>query len=185
MDTIQIIDTQIKYRPLLPNAQYCFRKLSERSGMLPSSLFIDEVQRIGQHPVSGGGSSDIWKGTQYTVPIAILQLREAQKASTAAVWSLSRCSGFSVPTCSGHRRYMLPINISRTDVKQEFCREALAWRQLHHQNVAPFYGVSLGPFAPHMCMVSPWMVCCVHYSPSSSLSHMMRESRPTGTSWII
>ncbi|PBK82462.1 kinase-like protein [Armillaria gallica] len=41
---------------------------------------------------------------------------------------------------------------------QEFCQEALVWRQLHHPNVLPFLGVNEDLFAPRYCLVSPWMV---------------------------
>jgi hypothetical protein len=42
----------------------CLRKLSRRSGLLPSSLFVWDIQRIGDYPVSGGGFADIWKGPE-------------------------------------------------------------------------------------------------------------------------
>jgi len=75
----------------------------------------------------------------------------------------------------GHRRYMLPINISWTNVKQEFCREAQSsmattppskcW---HHSTV---YRRAFFRTRVHGI---PWMVCRVHYSPFSSLSHVSR-----------
>jgi hypothetical protein len=40
---------------------------------------------------------------------------------------------------------------------QEFCHEAIVWRQLNHPNVLPFFGVSEELFAPSFCLVSPWM----------------------------
>jgi son of sevenless-like protein len=44
---------------------------------------------------------------------------------------------------------------------QEFCREALVWRQLRHPNVLHFLGIDAKTFStdekPVLCMVSPWM----------------------------
>ena len=42
-------------------------------------------------------------------------------------------------------------------MKQDFCKEAMIWRQLNHENVLPFYGVSAEEFAPRFAMVLPWM----------------------------
>ncbi len=40
---------------------------------------------------------------------------------------------------------------------QNFCREALVWRNLKHPNVLPFLGVSTELFVPSFCLISPWM----------------------------
>ena len=42
---------------------------------------------------------------------------------------------------------------------KEFCKEALLWRQLRHQNILSFLGVDKDTFAATnaLCMVSPWM----------------------------
>ncbi|KAK0503773.1 kinase-like domain-containing protein, partial [Armillaria luteobubalina] len=41
---------------------------------------------------------------------------------------------------------------------QEFCWEALVWRQLHHPNILPFLGVSEDLFALCFSLISSWMV---------------------------
>jgi len=40
---------------------------------------------------------------------------------------------------------------------QEFCEEALVWKQLDHPNLLPFIGVNRTIFCPSYCFVSPWM----------------------------
>ena len=40
---------------------------------------------------------------------------------------------------------------------QQFCREALVWKQLNHPNVLPFLGINMELFTPRFCLVSPWM----------------------------
>ncbi len=41
---------------------------------------------------------------------------------------------------------------------QDFCQEALVWRQLCHSNILPLLGVSKELFAPRYCLISPWIV---------------------------
>ncbi|KAF9004220.1 kinase-like domain-containing protein [Cyathus striatus] len=45
------------------------------------------------------------------------------------------------------------------DAIRSFAREAVLWRQFHHPNILPFYGVHLWPREPEplVCLVSPWM----------------------------
>ncbi|KAJ6452952.1 kinase-like domain-containing protein, partial [Mycena sanguinolenta] len=40
---------------------------------------------------------------------------------------------------------------------QDFCREALIWRQLKHSNILAFLGISKAVFPGRLCMVAPWM----------------------------
>ncbi|KAK1230422.1 Rho guanine nucleotide exchange factor [Marasmius sp. AFHP31] len=37
-------------------------RLSKKSGMFPRCLRINNVERLGSHPVAGGGFGDVWKG---------------------------------------------------------------------------------------------------------------------------
>ncbi|KAK0468944.1 kinase-like domain-containing protein, partial [Armillaria novae-zelandiae] len=45
----------------------------------------------------------------------------------------------------------------RGDIRKEFCREALVWRNLQHPNVLRFIGVNEDFFYPSFCLISPWM----------------------------
>jgi Protein tyrosine and serine/threonine kinase len=40
---------------------------------------------------------------------------------------------------------------------QQYCDEALIWRQLQHENVLPFLGCCTDAFSPRYALVSPWM----------------------------
>ncbi|KAJ7587317.1 kinase-like domain-containing protein, partial [Mycena floridula] len=40
---------------------------------------------------------------------------------------------------------------------QDFCKEALIWRQLKHPNILPFWGISKTVFPDKLCLVAPWM----------------------------
>ena len=45
----------------------------------------------------------------------------------------------------------------RLNLFQQFCHEALVWRQLHHPNILPLLGVNIDAFHPSFCLISPWM----------------------------
>ena len=38
---------------------------------------------------------------------------------------------------------------------QEFCKEAVIWKHLHHPNITHFYGINTVLFP--LCLVSEWM----------------------------
>jgi len=78
--------------------------------------------------VGGGGFADIYKGTYQGSTVALKVLR-----------------------------VYAPEKVRRK-LQMDFLREALIWRQLQHQNIAPFLGVDMYTHQPHMSMVSPWMV---------------------------
>ncbi len=49
------------------------------------------------------------------------------------------------------------INIDIHTYMQNFCHEALVWRNLNHPSILPFLGVNKQLFAPSFCLISPWM----------------------------
>ncbi len=44
-----------------------------------------------------------------------------------------------------------------SQILQDLCREALVWRQLHHENILLFCGIDSEYFMPRYCLISPWM----------------------------
>ena len=54
-----------------PNIQPTFRssifqtmlRLSKNSGLHPKCLAIQNVKKVGEHPITAGGFGDVWKGT--------------------------------------------------------------------------------------------------------------------------
>ncbi|KAK0439972.1 kinase-like domain-containing protein [Desarmillaria tabescens] len=46
---------------------------------------------------------------------------------------------------------------SRGDIRKDFCREALVWRNLQHPNVLCVIGINEDLFHPSFCLISPWM----------------------------
>ncbi|KIK65877.1 hypothetical protein GYMLUDRAFT_158458, partial [Collybiopsis luxurians FD-317 M1] len=106
------------------------RLLATEYEILPSSLIVKDLQRIGQNPISGGGFADIWCGTagsNQSVCLKVLRL------------------------------FLEPDKDIREKIRKQFCNEALVWRQLKHPNILPLLGVNLELFYPSFCLVSPWM----------------------------
>ncbi|KAF9468989.1 kinase-like domain-containing protein [Collybia nuda] len=102
-------------------------KLSEVTGVLPSSLTIRDVTLLEKDAVFGGGFADIYRALYNGKEVALKRMRIFQR---------------------GQERH----KIHRT-----FCKEALVWKSLRHPHVLPFLGVDSNTFAPYLCMVSPWM----------------------------
>ncbi|KIK64865.1 hypothetical protein GYMLUDRAFT_258826, partial [Collybiopsis luxurians FD-317 M1] len=106
------------------------RHLATKYEILPSSLFVQDLQRIGQNPIRGGGFADIWRGT----------------------------TGSNQSVCLKVLRLILePDEDVREKIRKQFCNEALVWRQLKHPNILPLIGVNVQLFDPSFCLVSPWM----------------------------
>ncbi|KIK56139.1 hypothetical protein GYMLUDRAFT_120159, partial [Collybiopsis luxurians FD-317 M1] len=96
---------------------------------LPISLIIQEARREGSNPVAGGGFADIWRGRLNEKPVCLKVLRFAVEQDEN----------------------------TRVQMRKQFCREALVWRQLKHPNILPLLGVNTELFFPSFCLVSPWM----------------------------
>ncbi|KAK0222061.1 kinase-like domain-containing protein [Armillaria fumosa] len=108
----------------------CLRALSKARNLMPASLTLSsrDVSKEGTNPITGGGFADIWKGHLHGRQVCLKVLR--------------------IHTSVNERAKLI----------QDFCREALVWRQLRHPNILPFLGVSDDLFAPGFCLISPWMV---------------------------
>lgn len=78
------------------------RYAAEKHGILPRSIFMTGISRIGDNPVHGGGFADVWKGELNGKFLALKVLRifsllDSQKLQKVCS---SRCSRISIVTCS-------------------------------------------------------------------------------------
>ncbi|KIK65019.1 hypothetical protein GYMLUDRAFT_382205 [Collybiopsis luxurians FD-317 M1] len=105
------------------------RHLSRWFQTLPVSLIVEDVSREGQNPVAGGGFADIWRGSLEEKPVCLKVLRLTIEQDEKA----------------------------RSEIRKQFCHEALVWRQLKHPNILPLLGVNTDLFSPSFCLISPWM----------------------------
>ncbi|KAG1764885.1 kinase-like domain-containing protein [Suillus placidus] len=93
----------------------------------------DEVEKVGNAPVSGGSFADVWKGIwtnshNGTRPVALKYLRQYM--------------------------HMTDENKEKLMLVRRLKSEVVAWHRLHHSNIAQLYGVA--QFPNSIAMVSPW-----------------------------
>ncbi|KAK7041456.1 hypothetical protein VNI00_009322 [Paramarasmius palmivorus] len=118
-----------------PHDQYrrlrmkCLRALVKKFQTLPSSMFLRNIECLGEHPLGGGAFSDIWKGLVGQQSICLKVIRLHIEGDT----------------------------LKREKIYATFCQEALLWTHLRHDNVLPFLGVNTELFLSRLCLISPWM----------------------------
>ncbi|KAE9404386.1 kinase-like protein [Gymnopus androsaceus JB14] len=105
------------------------RQLSVSYKILPRSLVIRSVNQVDRHAVGGGGFADIYRGTIGDRRICLKVLRLVMEQDEQ--------------TCE--------------QIRKEFCKEALIWRQLKHPNILLLLGINAELFSPSFCLISPWM----------------------------
>ncbi|TDL15151.1 kinase-like protein [Rickenella mellea] len=104
--------------------------LAMKTGTYPDCLTVSQIRYLGDHPVSGGGFADIWRGELIDRPVALKVLRV----------------------------FFNDAPKKKETVFQNFAHEAVVWRQLRHKNILPFYGIFKGSASfDRLCLVSPWM----------------------------
>ncbi|KAJ7025582.1 kinase-like domain-containing protein [Mycena alexandri] len=108
-------------------------KLCSSCGRLPSSLFVQGVERRAEIACDGGGFSDIYKAIHKSQEVALKKLRI----------------------------FVNNTDEERRKIQERFFEEALLWKNLNHTNILPFIG--LHSYASDlneplsMVMVCPWM----------------------------
>ncbi|KAJ7242890.1 kinase-like domain-containing protein [Mycena rebaudengoi] len=102
-------------------------KISETTGLLPSSLMIKGVTQRSDEPVFGGSFGDIFHAKYQDNRVALKRLQ------------------------------IFKTENLEKDVRQSFLREALIWKNLDHSYILPFIGIDSTSCPGYLCMVSPWM----------------------------
>ncbi|KAK1218361.1 hypothetical protein PQX77_018959 [Marasmius sp. AFHP31] len=103
------------------------RYLSWSHRALPFTFYISGVTRVGDHPVSAGGFSDIWKGRLGATRVCIKVLRFFTQTS------------------------------NRDNTMEDLISEVLLLRQLRHPNILSFLGVNDKVVSPSFAIITPWM----------------------------
>ncbi|ESK88480.1 serine threonine-protein kinase nrc-2 [Moniliophthora roreri MCA 2997] len=125
-ESVAISTSDDEYRRL---CMRCLRALVKKHRILPTSMFLKNIKCHGEHPVGGGGFSDIWKGSAGDQAVCLKVIR--------------------IHIEGDHQK--------RDKIYSTFCQEALLWTHLKHPNVLPFLGVNTELFPSRFCLISPWM----------------------------
>ncbi|TCD64855.1 hypothetical protein EIP91_003559 [Steccherinum ochraceum] len=109
-------------------------KVSAMHNILPTSLILSGVKLIDRDAKGGGGFADVFCGTYQlhngaTIKVAIKRIKT----------------------------YLLPSETEKQDIRKEFNKESILWKNLIHEHIVPFLGVTEEVFHRMFCMVIPWM----------------------------
>ncbi|KAL0570204.1 hypothetical protein V5O48_011760 [Marasmius crinis-equi] len=132
LDRLQVLvdDPDLNTTPQLRSSMLTVMiRLSKLSGLHPKCLSIQNVHKLGHHPVASGGFGDVWKGVVGDSRGPIVCLKVVKVYVSSDVKALFR----------------------------EYLREAIVWRQLKHPNLLPFLGIYYLQDESQFCLVSPWM----------------------------
>ncbi|TCD67324.1 hypothetical protein EIP91_000245 [Steccherinum ochraceum] len=104
-------------------------KLSITHNILPTTLILAGVECVGTISIGAGAFADVYIGTFRGEKVALKRLRV----------------------------YVSTTESQKLAIKQLFYRESLLWKNLVHEHIVPFIGVSEDVFPGTVCMVLPWM----------------------------
>lgn len=143
--TLDSLRSNGKTDQLLFRAEACLLKLSQKSHLLPTSFLAENVVCDSRDPSGGGGFADVYKGRIGNNPVALKVLRI--HVAGAVLAKVEKVISHIPPSPTAAEFFFF----------QDFCREALIWRQLKHPNILAFLGISKTAFPGRLCMVAPWM----------------------------
>ncbi|KAJ7097561.1 kinase-like domain-containing protein [Mycena epipterygia] len=105
-------------------------RLSRKTGRLPASLFVVKEASKYEQISASGRYSDIY-----------------------------RCENHDGLVFAGRivLKRLRTFENDKRDHHKDLCREALAWRRLHHLSVLEFLGIDNKTFQGRMCLISPFL----------------------------
>ena len=120
-------------------------KVCGRHTLVPQSLEIPLCYNPNEKSACHGGFADVWKGRYRGKEVAAKVLRPRPTDDLERVRRV------------GRGRYPLDLLYPLTSdhVWQNFCKEVVGWKTLHHPNVLPLLGVTTTD--NRLVMVSEWM----------------------------
>ena len=115
-----------------------------QQALLPRSLQIPLCYDRTDAPLYHGGFAEVWKGEHQGREVAVKVLKVYK---TSNLVKITRVGFHGLPKACVDQL---------TLTTQRFCKEAVAWKALRHQNVLPLLGVTMS--SNQFTMVSEWMV---------------------------
>ena len=122
------------------------RKICGNQGLIPRSLAIQFRYDPTVCPLYRGAFADVWKGHHDGRDVAAKVLRLPPKNDSKPVIKVGSCFRRDPPRC---------VPMAELCDLQNFCRDVVTWKSLHHPHVLQLIGVTMtgGKFV----MVSEWM----------------------------
>ncbi|THH31212.1 hypothetical protein EUX98_g2968 [Antrodiella citrinella] len=117
-------------------------KMAVKHDILPTALILRGVQLIDNTQHGTGGFADVYCGIYGGFKVALKRLRV----------------------------YVASSDKQKQALKKAFYRESILWKNLVHDHIVPFLGVSEDVFDGTICMVLPWQ-------ESGSLRHYLDKMR--------
>jgi len=144
----------LKFKNLRDNLLHT---LARKRGIVPSSFFVMDIVRVGDHPIGCGGFADVWKGC--------MSEEDDDCGGIVGVWAGSTTDeDVDYPSQQVVALKVLKQfntdGTQRTDLLKALCREAVVWKMMDHPNVLKFIGLSRlndGRHHPSIALTSPWM----------------------------
>ncbi|OAX38704.1 kinase-like protein [Rhizopogon vinicolor AM-OR11-026] len=135
-DSFRWVSEHLDYSRLKQRARQkaILEKVTKTLVVKGNILLVDlteEVEKVGDAPVSGGSFADVWKG----------------------VWTNPH-SGAQPVALKYLRQYMHMTSEVKEKLLLRLKSEVVAWHRLRHSNIAQLYGVIQSPNS--IAMVSPW-----------------------------
>ena len=116
--------------------------------ILPTSYTLSpHLLNVHPQPFTSGGFADVYHGTFNGSKVCIKRVRvyvqETQDNPEKALKVRHRLCCFTHP----HRSWK----------SQDFCREAVVWKHMVHQNVVPLLGITISQQPQQFQLISDWM----------------------------
>ncbi|CCM03212.1 uncharacterized protein FIBRA_05336 [Fibroporia radiculosa] len=130
----KVLDVQNEYIDRIASSiQHTLQRLCRKFAYLPSSCHLapSRVRFLGRERVASTSFGGVWRG----------ELASESEPSTMTV---------------ALKGFYFQNREELENIRKQFYREAILWKQLHHTNIVPFLGVSATD-TMELMFVSPWM----------------------------
>ena len=120
-------------------------KICGHHALIPRSIQIPLCYNRAEAPLYQGGFAEVWKGKHEGIQVAVKVLKVFPTSD------LLRITRVRFPVLLERMGWPAQLML----ITQRFCKEAITWKALRHQNVLPLLGVTMSN--NQFVMVSEWM----------------------------
>lgn len=140
-------------------------KMAVSHSILPSTLVLRGVELVDGKQHGAGGFADVYWGNYRGYKVALKKLRVYIMATDTQKVNMRKVRIIDPPLSQIYLKFVF--------VRKSFLRESIIWKNLVHEHIVPFLGVSEDVFEGTLCMVLPWL-------DNGSLRHYIDSQRSSG-----